>query len=194
MTDNPDDDESRQISWDEFPGPPYYAPREVDGALASLRTVHDKRSANDAYNRILFAVGNNHRGTLYPAAAAAAPKVLEIALSGEGIVRTTALDVVMDLLLFAAEPGFEKFKRVDGLNGDVKDEIKTSIRQEEERLVGLVLDKREQEKERLIAISILELAADPSRVVPVARMVLAQGDAGQDLLNVCREILTEHDA
>jgi hypothetical protein len=66
MTDTRDGDESRQLSWDQFPGPPDYAPREVEAALASLSKAHDRRSANDAYNRVLFAVGNNHRGTLYP--------------------------------------------------------------------------------------------------------------------------------
>ena len=195
MADTRDDDESRQLSWDEFPGPPCYAPREVDGALASLCKIRDKRSANEAYNRVLFAVGNNHRGTLYPAAAAAAPRVLEIALAGEGIVRTTALDVVMDLLLFSAEPGFEIFEWLDGSSADVKDEIKKSIQEEEEKLFGILVDQREQEKDRLIALSILDLVAvDPSRVVSVARIVLAQGNAAQDLIKACRETLTEHDA
>jgi hypothetical protein len=114
---------------------------------------------------------------------------------GEGLVRTTALDVVMDLLLFVPEPGFQTFERLHGSTADVAEDIKTSIRKREERLSGILEDQREQEKDRVLALSSLELATvERSRIVSVARVVLARGDEGPDLVKACRETLAERNA
>ncbi len=82
-----------------------------------------------------------------------------------------------------------------GSTADVTEDIKTPIRQRERRLSAILEDWRAQEKDRVLALSILELVTfERSRIVSVARIVLARGDEGPDLVKACRETLAERNA
>lgn len=51
------------ISWDDLPQPEWNGPSEVPKALRAIATIANQRDAQDAYNRFLYALGNNHAGT-----------------------------------------------------------------------------------------------------------------------------------
>ncbi|MFI0411378.1 hypothetical protein [Actinomadura sp. 3N508] len=60
-------------------------------------------------------VGNDHGGTLYPAAVMAVERLLEIVRDVPGPPRELALNIILDWWgTFQAEPGFEEFELPDG--------------------------------------------------------------------------------
>jgi hypothetical protein len=99
------------IDWASFEGPKWYRPSEVPSSLRAMMNASSEEDARHAYNRVLSAVGNNHAGTIYPAAAEAVPFILETALRGTQWPRWSALEVLIELLSFDAEPGFESVRR-----------------------------------------------------------------------------------
>lgn len=99
--------------WSEIPGPEYYSPNAVEIAFESLLdpAVH----AKDAAASLRRAVGNDHAGTLYPAAVAATVRLIRIIESHPGKQREIALSVLLDWWgMFQAEPGYEVFIGADG--------------------------------------------------------------------------------
>jgi len=95
------------VDWARFEGPPWYRPDEVPVALRALAGAVSPEAGRAAYDAVLFAIGNNHAGRLYPAAAAAVPFVVEVATTGHGYSRYAALDILIDVLsAFEAEDGF----------------------------------------------------------------------------------------
>jgi hypothetical protein len=101
------------VAWASIPGPRYYDPREAEKAFAYLADPEcDVQRAGSA---IRFAVGNDHRGTLYPAAAAAAGLLAGLVLAGPGRPREVALGVLLDWWgVFYPEPGYESFTNASG--------------------------------------------------------------------------------
>jgi hypothetical protein len=83
------------VDWAAFPWPP---PGDVDRAriLAALRAVVDATPAtwNEAATMVRFAVGNEHRGTVYPAAVAMTEQLLAVAERYPGTARWVALSVL----------------------------------------------------------------------------------------------------
>ena len=82
------------IAWDQFPGPEQYEPDSVVPSLHRLAAAQTFDEAEAAYTNVLFAVGNNHAGTLYPASQAALPFVLAIGLEGNGWAKWGALQTL----------------------------------------------------------------------------------------------------
>src|SRR5262245_50085023 len=97
------------VDWERFPGPEDYQPAAVPPALEALRNATDEASGQKAYHRVLYAVGNNHRGTLYPAAVAVVGIVFEVARTGSETAKAAALETAVELASFCPEPGFETF-------------------------------------------------------------------------------------
>jgi hypothetical protein len=96
-----------QARWKKFPGPVEFRPEEVEASLHQLAQADSRGSAQEAYNRVLSAIGNNHRGTLYPAAVGIIPILVEIAKQGRAWARWGALEVLVDVAAFEPEIGFE---------------------------------------------------------------------------------------
>ncbi len=96
------------VDWAGYRGTEWYKPSEVPPALRALAAATDEATAHDAYNRVLFAIGNNHAGTLYTAAAAALPFVVAIAIQGARWPRWGALEVLIDAHAFAPDLGCEE--------------------------------------------------------------------------------------
>lgn len=115
------------IAWSSYPGPEAYKPDEVSPALSACEAVTSRASALKTYHRVLFAVGNNHAGTVYPAAAAAAPILLRLALESDGWLQWLGFEVLVELVLFEAEPGYEEFVNAEGVRVRVKDNIRETI-------------------------------------------------------------------
>jgi hypothetical protein len=82
-------------------------PDALRAALLELDPLQpDTLDADATYHRILYAVRNNHAGTLYPIVCEAVPVLLLAARIGRPVVREVALDVLYDLLSFETDPAF----------------------------------------------------------------------------------------
>jgi hypothetical protein len=93
-----------RVAWGAYGGSEYYDEREPPSAFRQLVEAHDEASAHAASSAMLFAIGNNHRGTYYPAARAAVPLLVQAAATLDGWPRWSAVDVLTDLMLdFALE-------------------------------------------------------------------------------------------
>jgi hypothetical protein len=92
------------IDWAMLPQPPANTERTVPEAIRCLATT-TAASSQDAYHRLLYAIGNNHAGTYYPVALAVVPFLAEILKSGSALPRARTLDVLIDLVgSFEPEP------------------------------------------------------------------------------------------
>jgi hypothetical protein len=87
--------------------PPWSSSDEVEAAFRALAAA-SRKTDQAAYHRVLFAIGNNHAGTYWPAALSLIPRLEELLCDGTAIARVCALDILIDLIgSFAPEPGFE---------------------------------------------------------------------------------------
>lgn len=106
--------QDRVPNWDDIPGPRYYHPAEVEPAIALLTGATSKDADPGASFR--SAVGNDHAGTLYPAAVAATIRLLDIIEHRPGPPRRAALGVLLDWWgTFRPEPGYESFQDRNGV-------------------------------------------------------------------------------
>ncbi len=95
------------VRWDLEAQPPSNAKDEVANALRAL-SVASPDTSDEAYSRMLYALGNNHAGTYYPVALAAVPFLAAILRDGGPTARLRTLDVLIDLVgSFEPEPDFE---------------------------------------------------------------------------------------
>jgi hypothetical protein len=78
----------------------------TQSALHSIAEVTEEQSMWAAYNRVLFAVGNNHAGVLYAAALPAVARVAAYLNSESAWVRRTAGEILTELLAFEFHPDF----------------------------------------------------------------------------------------
>lgn len=92
------------VAWASYPGPKDYRADEVPKAFEALTTAEHGASA------VRFAVGNDHAGSVYPAAVPATGILLHILQKAPDAVRMRAADVLIDWYLsFWPEPGYEVF-------------------------------------------------------------------------------------
>ena len=98
------------VDWAAFPGTEWYRPTKVAPALRALAAATDQTAARDAGSRVLFAIGNDHAGSLYTAAVPALPFVVEVALHGARWSRWGALEVLIDAHVFAPDVGCEEVR------------------------------------------------------------------------------------
>jgi hypothetical protein len=68
-----------------------------------------------AYNKLLYAVGNNHAGTYYPVALVLVCDLARLLTAEQTWPRVSALEVLLDLCAsFEPQPGFESILLPDG--------------------------------------------------------------------------------
>jgi hypothetical protein len=92
-----------EVDWFAYSMPPsqqWYRPRSVPKAFRLLVAVSNQEQGWAAYNAMLFAVGNNHAGCLYPAAVPAAPLLTRVVRELHGWPRWAALEILIDYLAF----------------------------------------------------------------------------------------------
>lgn len=173
----------------EFPGPRWYEPKSVPRALALLRSVRSEADARAAYDSVLFAVGNNHAGSLYPIATAAVHDILRIIAEQSGWSRSAALEILGELLRFAPDPGFSTFRRGDGASVDVSLEIVLAVRGSAQLLLRIFENPDTPACDRENALSVLALAyVDVERTSRTVRSVL-DGSVPRRLRNECLDYL-----
>ncbi|MEV4399582.1 hypothetical protein [Nonomuraea sp. NPDC049607] len=98
----------RTMEWAAIPGPQWYQPETVSEAFTSL--IKTARGGDDPGHAIRSAIGNDHAGTLYPAAVIGTDVLLDIIVRYPGPPRKIALAVLLDWWgCFQPEPGFESY-------------------------------------------------------------------------------------
>jgi hypothetical protein len=96
--------------WTRVPGPPGYEPGRARAAAEALTRATSPGQASSAVANLRFAVSNDHRGTLYPAAVPAAGIFLRVISTMPGSPREEAFTALLDWWgTFRPEPGFETY-------------------------------------------------------------------------------------
>ncbi|MET8864359.1 hypothetical protein ABZW11_15580 [Nonomuraea sp. NPDC004580] len=124
------------VDWAAIPGPRWYQPETVADAFTALL-----RGAGNDLNSgsgIRSTLGNDHAGTLYPAAVAGTDVLLKIVTEHPGVPRQAALWVLLDWWgCFLPEPGYEVYTGRDGNTIDVIAAIIERVRQTVETLEAI---------------------------------------------------------
>lgn len=96
----------KSVDWRQYRGPEYYDPDKLVQALLQLSVFDESNAKNDLDNKVLFAVGNNHAGTYYPAILEAADLIIEMEkYSSLESVRKCANAILSNLYYFEPELG-----------------------------------------------------------------------------------------
>jgi hypothetical protein len=96
------------VDFNAYPQPQWNDPDTVSVALAHGINAHNEESSWAAYDRLLYAVGNNHAGTYFPVVLAVFPSLEVILRDGTPWPRHTVLQVLIDLFSsFQPDPGHD---------------------------------------------------------------------------------------
>jgi len=124
----------RNIDWAKYLAPEYYDPETMHfdpsrpvKALIKLSQFNseDNVSANNLSSEILFAIGNDHRGTYYPAALEAIDLIIEIEkYSDNEKARSFAKLILNDLYYFQLEMSFENKDLFDLIDNSISEKLK----------------------------------------------------------------------
>lgn len=97
----------------EYPQPEWNAPDSISVALESVAQARDSESSSRAYNKLLYAIGNNHAGTYFPVVLAVMPAIELTLRNGEPWPQRTVLEVLLDLQsAFCPENTYKVFNGV----------------------------------------------------------------------------------
>lgn len=91
------------VEWAAYAMPPSplgYRPEPVTAVFRRLLAASSWAEASAAYGEMLFAVGNNHAGCLYPAAVPAAPLLARIVRERSGWTQWAAMEILIEFLSF----------------------------------------------------------------------------------------------
>jgi hypothetical protein len=103
---SPIEERIRSVRWEQYAGPELYRPGELVEALIALAHFDQSKARYGLDNMVLFAVGNNHAGTYYPAILEATDILIEIEQESEVPgSRKCARAILNDLVYFSAEVG-----------------------------------------------------------------------------------------
>ena len=95
-------DAFNSVDWSSFSGPSGGVPHDLSKVPRALRMLSEATTAeeaSEASTHLLYTIGNNHAGALYPAAVAAMPFVIAIARRTELVWASyAALDVLVDIV------------------------------------------------------------------------------------------------
>lgn len=118
------------INWSLWPQPERNKPTTIQAVLRDASRVDSLLEQRDAYNEIMFAVGNNHGGTFYPVVLPALPFFQVMLRDGNELVKEMVLDVLTDLAgSFFPEPGFEEWNSRSGETICLKSAVVQGIRE-----------------------------------------------------------------
>ena len=105
----------RVTPWRNYPQPEWNIETSVADALVSVCQASDGNSSSAAYDKLLYAVGNNHAGTYYPVLLAVMPFLEEVLRLGEPWPTRTVLCTLGDLFgTFQPEVGHESATHFPG--------------------------------------------------------------------------------
>jgi hypothetical protein len=117
------------------PSPRGYEPERVPSAFRRLLAVSNWGQAATAYGQMLFAVGNNHAGYLYPAAVPAASLLARTVRERSGWTRWAAMEILIEFLSFGVDR--QKFTDPAGVPVQTKEAILRAVLEIHENLERL---------------------------------------------------------
>jgi hypothetical protein len=93
-----------------FTQPEWNNAEALPAALDSVLSANNEQSSQEAYHRLLYAVGNDHAGTYHPVALGILPTLGQILRIGGPWPQCTVLEVLIELYgSFQPEPGHGTF-------------------------------------------------------------------------------------
>ena len=125
----------RSIDWTKYLEPEYYNPEKMDyrpdrtiKALIQLNRFDADDSkvgfGSGIISEVLFAIGNDHRGTYYPAALEAIDLIIEIEKHSESeAARKCAFDTLGDLYYFQLELGSNDKQLFEAIENTIKEKL-----------------------------------------------------------------------
>jgi hypothetical protein len=117
-----------KVEWGSLPQPDENGPDTIPKAILSLAAATDEEAATRAYHALLYAIGNNHAGTYYPAVIFVVPALGKIIGEAANWPAYAALNVLIDLYCsFEPQPGFEVFIDHGGTSQAVTPALRQSI-------------------------------------------------------------------
>lgn len=87
-----------EVDWSQYRGPEYYEPEAVAPVLLSLMNLEYSSEASGVGDRILFAIGNDHADTYYPAILSALDIIIAIKQEAECSVRALCAGEILDYM------------------------------------------------------------------------------------------------
>jgi len=133
-------DELQRVSWGSFAQPDWNESDTVPQALLSVANASSNGEAASAYDKMLYALGNNHAGTYYPFVVPTLAFLAQIVAQCGSFAREAALDVLVDLLgAFHPEPGYEWVTGADGAVKDLRELVREGVSQMSS-ILGVVTD------------------------------------------------------
>ena len=150
--------EINRIDWKSFSGPEHYEPDRVSDALSNLISLKKESLSDKVYNNVLFAIGNNHAGTYYPAVQKALKYIIQTAISGNTeITKNCALNILIDLYAsFYPEIGNYNLATIEELEQKVLNIIEAS----KEKFNNFINNELESSRNRQLAKELLDYIAE----------------------------------
>jgi hypothetical protein len=150
--------EINRIDWKSFSGPEHYEPDSVSGALSSLISLKKESLSDKVYNNVLFAIGNNHAGTYYPAGQKALKYIIQTAISGNTeIAKNCALNMLIDLYAsFYPEMGNYNLATSEELEQKILNIFEAS----KEKFNDFINNELESSRNRQLAKELLDYIAE----------------------------------
>jgi hypothetical protein len=122
----PIEERIRSVRWEQFAGPDDYRPGDLVEALIDLANFDQSRARHGLENKVLFAAGNNHAGTYYPAILEAADILIEIEQQSRvPESRKCARAVLTDLYYFSADVGTYTGHSVEQIESFVRGKLES---------------------------------------------------------------------
>jgi hypothetical protein len=159
------------VKWDSIPQPEWNRADEVPSALRALAVASSDADSWDAYNRLLYATGNNHAGTYYPVALDVVPFLGEVLIHGQLYPRLRALDVLIDYFAsFSPEPGYEEVPAPDGTPVPLRETLQSVVVRVWNDVAPEVISRATDAGERDRSSQLIGLLAEADERAYVARL------------------------
>jgi len=133
MRDNSFEEKVRSIDWTKYLEPEYYDPEKMhyspDRPIKALIQLsrYDESKAESGLSmdsEVRFAIGNDHRGTYYPAALEAIDLIIEIEKHSDiEAARKCAADILNDLYYFQLELGSDDKQLYEAIENIIKEKL-----------------------------------------------------------------------
>lgn len=147
------------VDWAVIPGPRWYQGELAAAAAGTVARADTPSRVVQAVAELRFAVGNDHRGTLYPAAVPATGVFVGMIVEQPGGPRGYALNTLLDWWgCFRPEPGYDTYDDAAAGPVEITEGIMQRVRQAAPALTRLTADFRAVEHRRAIT-EVLRLLA-----------------------------------
>jgi len=118
-----------ETPWGSYPWPEWEKTIRVSEALHCIYAAKDEKSAETASSKLRWAVGNDERGSYYPALIGVLPFLDDVLRNGGRWPRWAVIGVLTDFFWsFGPEPGLEEFADSAGHRISVESEFKAWAR------------------------------------------------------------------